>query len=116
MAVTATVVDQGPASLRGLFNEMWLVSATVDPASVAAEATGSDSVTATGVQLGDMVIAFAPGVAITDNLAVQCFVSAANTIKIQYSNNNAAAGAAIDLASSTWRFLVARPRNSGQAS
>lgn len=113
MATSAIVVEQGPASFHGMFGEMWLVSATVDPASVAAEASGTDTITVPGLALGDMVVAWSPGVTINSNLVVQVWVSAANTLSIMYSNGNAAAGAAIDVASATWRFLIGRPRTSG---
>jgi hypothetical protein len=58
-----------------------------------------------------MVLGWSSGLAVTDNLVVQVTVSAANTLKVQYTNNNLAAGAAIDLASSTWRFVIGRPIN-----
>jgi hypothetical protein len=111
MTVTATVFERGNKQQQGMFSDMWLVSATIDPASVAAEATGSDTLTVPGVALGDMVLGWSSGLAVTDNLVVQVTVSAANTLKVQYTNNNLAAGAAIDLASSTWRFVIGRPIN-----
>lgn len=110
MTTSAVAFERGKQQFTGVFSDIWVASATVDPASAAAEGTASDTITVSGVQLGDMVIAFGPGVALTDNLIVQCHVSAANTVKIQYTNNNVAAGAAIDLASSTWHFLIGRPR------
>lgn len=116
MASSNVVTSQGPANLRGLFNEMWLVTATIDPASVAAEGVGSDTLTVKGLVLGDIVVAWSAGVAISDNLLVQVQVSAADTLKVQYANNNVAAGAAIDLGSATWTFLIARPRTSSNAS
>lgn len=110
MASSAVVVDRGTEQFRGLFSEMWFVTATVDPASVAAEATQADDITVPGLALGDMVIGFAAGVELTNNLAVQVHVKSANTLKITYTNNNVAAGAAIDLGSSKWSFLIGRPK------
>jgi hypothetical protein len=116
MAITATVYDRNRAQFQQLFSDMWLVSATLDPASVAAEASGTDTITVPGVQLGDMVLGVSLGVTINSNLVVQAFVSAANTVTLMFTNNNVAAGAAIDVASATVRLLVVRPVNSGQAS
>src|SRR5574341_330268 len=110
MAVSGTVANRiGRKQFQALYDEVWQVTATVDPASVAAEATGSDTITFSGIALGDIVLGWSLGVAITDNLVVQCFVSAADTLKLAYANNNVAAGAAIDLASSTFKAYVARP-------
>lgn len=111
MTTSAIVYDRNKGQFQGLFKDMWLVSATVDPASTAAEGSQVDTITVPGLALGDMVIGFAPGVTINSNLVVQVWVSAANTLSIMYTNNNVAAGAAIDVASSTWRFLIGRPDN-----
>lgn len=114
MAVSNTVYERNRSQFEGLFSDMWLVSATVDAASVAAEASGTDTITVPGVALGDVVVGFSLGVTINSNLVVQCFVSAANTVTLMYTNNNVAAGAAIDVASTTVRLVVARPINAPQ--
>lgn len=114
MAVSAVVYDCNRSQFGGLFSNMWLVSATLDLASVAAEGSGTDTVTVPGVQLGDMVLGYSLGVTINSNLVIQAFVSAANTVTIMATNNNVAAGAAIDVASTTLRLVVARPGNSSQ--
>lgn len=116
MAVSATVFERNRGQFGGLFSDMWLVSATLDPASTAAEGSQTDTITVPGVALGDIVLGFSLGVTINANLVVQAFVSAANTVTLMYTNNNVAAGAAIDVASSTVRLLVVRPVNSGQPS
>ncbi len=113
MAISTDSLSQGPSSFHGVFGEMWLATATINPASVAAEASGTDTVTVPGVKLGDHVISWAPGVTIDSNLIVQVWVSANDTVTVMYSNSNAAAGAAIDVASSSWSFLIGRPRTSG---
>lgn len=110
MAVSATTVSRNKQQFQGIFNDMWEVSATVDPASVAAEGSGTDTITVGGVALGDIVIGFSLGVTINSNLIVQCFVSAADTVTLMYTNNNVAAGAAIDVASSAFKAVVVRPK------
>jgi hypothetical protein len=112
MTTSAIVIDQAQRSYRGLSGETWLISATVTPPSVAAETTGNDTITVSGVRLGDMQVAWAPGVAIPDNLVVQVAISANDTLQIKYTNNNAAGGAAIQPAASTWYFWIFRPKNS----
>jgi hypothetical protein len=104
---TVTRVDQGNKQWQGIFTETWLVLATIDPASVAAGAEDTGTLTVPGVAVGDMVIGFAPAVNQTVDADFSVFVSAANTLTIRLSNLNAAA--ALDLASSTWHILVARP-------
>ena len=81
-------------------------SATVDPGDTAAGADAQTNVTITGVAVGDAVIFF-PGVAITSGVTVQATVSAANTVTLTFDNES---GDHVNLASSTWRFLVLRPK------
>lgn len=104
---TVTRVEQGNKQLQGAFVEMWFVTATVDPSSVAAGAEDTGTLTVPGVALGDMVVGFAPGVNQTVDADINVFVSAANTLTIRLSNLNGAA--ALDLATSTWKIMVARP-------
>jgi hypothetical protein len=81
-------------------------TATVDPADMAAGAESNISVTITGVALGDIVLA-APGVLITDGVVWSASVVSANTVKIVFGNLT---GDHINMASSTWNFLVLRPK------
>jgi hypothetical protein len=104
---TVTRVEQGNKQLQGAFSEMWFVTATVDPSSVAAGAEDTGTLTVPGVALGDIVIGYAPGVNQTIDADFNVFVSAANTVTIRLSNLNAAS--ALDLASSTWKIMVGRP-------
>ena len=104
---TATRVEQGNKQLQGAFSDMWFVTATVDPASVAAGAEDTGTLTVPGVVVGDMVIGVAAGVNPTIDADVSAYVSAANTVTIRLSNLNGAA--ALDLATSTWKIMVGRP-------
>ena len=63
-SATAVVSKRDNASFRGLFNDTWSVSATLDSASVATGAAGAatDTITVAGVALGDMVIGASLGV------------------------------------------------------
>jgi hypothetical protein len=95
-----------PRQFQALFDVIF-GSATVDPGDMAAGAETVTSVTVTGVALGDAVIAF-PGVdTITAGAVYSCAVTAANTVKISWIN---AGGDHINLASSTWRFAILRPK------
>lgn len=106
---TATVasVQQGGEQFRGVFSEVWEANLTVNPASIAAGAEDSATFTIPGVALGDMVLGYSAGVDLTVDAAVMVYVSAANTIAIRISNLNAST--ALDLGSSTWKVVVARP-------
>lgn len=98
-------------AIRDLLGLAFVVSvrATVNPASVAAEGTGVTVVTATGALLGDLVLF---GVETADllnvNAGIHVYVSDADEIAINLSNNTVAAGAAVDLASASWQFIVLR--------
>jgi len=107
MAVTSVVYRQGKRQFQGAFNEMWSVSGTADFANAA---TGSGTfathdATVPGVALGDIVLGVSCGVDTVDAVVVGA-VTAANTVTLTLMNNTAGA---VDLASTTVKFLVARP-------
>ena len=100
-------VFQGKQQLQGIFNEMWAVTETVNFGNAA---TGSGTfasvdVTVPNVALGDIVIGVSMGVDTVDSV-VQGAVTAANTVTLTLLNNS---GGAIDLASTTCKFIVGRP-------
>jgi len=84
------------------------VRVSVDPASVAAEGTGETTVTLTGALLGDYLLWGCETKILNVNAAITAYVSAADTVSIQLSNNTVAAGAAIDLAAAVWTFTALR--------
>ena len=102
----ATVI-QGTQQFQGAFKEMWRVTGTVNFGNAA---TGSGTfasvdVTVPNVALGDIVIGVSMGVDTVDG-AVAGAVTAANVVTLTLLNNSAGA---IDLASTTCKFVVGRP-------
>lgn len=100
-------VFQGKQQLQGIFNEMWAVTETVDFANAA---TGpgtfaSVDVTVPNVALGDIVMGVSAGVDTVDGVIAGA-VTAANTVTLTLLNNSAGA---INLASTTCKFIVGRP-------
>jgi hypothetical protein len=100
-------VSKGRSQFQGLFSEMWAVSETVDFANAA---TGSGTfasadVTVPGVALGDIVMGISAGVDTVDTV-IGGAVTAANTVTLTVLNNTAGA---VNLASTTLKFVVARP-------
>jgi len=69
-AATAVVSRRGNDQFRGLFTDTWDVTCTLNSASVATTATATDTVTVSGVALGDMVLGMSIGVDVTQR--VQC--------------------------------------------
>lgn len=107
---TSTVLTQtkGSQQFQDHFSEIWQVTATINPASVAAGAEDTGTLTVTDVALGDMILGYSPGVDLTVDAGVQVWVSAANTVTISLTNRHATI--ALDLATSTWKFLIGRPK------
>ena len=100
-------VQQGNKQFQGMFKEMWAVTETVNFASAA---TGSGTfasaeVTVPNVALGDIVMGVSIGVDTVDAVIAGA-VTAANTVTLTLLNNTAGA---VDLASSTVKFVVGRP-------
>ena len=100
-------VYQGVQQLPGVFKEMWMVTETVNFANAA---TGSGTfasvdVTVPNVAIGDIVMGVAMGVDTVDGVVAGA-VTAANVVTLTLLNNSAGA---IDLASTTCKFVVGRP-------
>lgn len=102
---TSVTVRQSNEQFRGIFNETWVVKATLNAGSLADGAGETDDVTVPGVALGDMVLGASLGVDLV-GLTVTGYVSAANTVKFRVQNES---GSTVDLASSTLRIVVVRP-------
>ena len=103
-AATAVVSRRGNDQFRGLFTDTWDVSCTLDSASVATTATATDTVTVSGIALGDMVLGMSIGVD-EAGLVRRAYVSAANTVTIVTYNPTAGS---INLASTTLNLVIAR--------
>jgi actin-like ATPase involved in cell morphogenesis len=106
-SATAVVSKRDNATWRGLFNDTWSVTATLDSASVASGAAGAatDTITVAGVALGDMVIGMSVGVS-EAGVVRRAYVSAANTVTVATDNLT---GSSVDLASTTIKLIIARP-------
>jgi len=103
-AATAVVSRRGNDQFRGIFSDTWAVTATLDSASVADQAAGTDTVTVPGVILGDMVLGMS--VAVDEaGLVRRAYVSAANTVTIATTNTT---GGAVNLASTTVDLVIGR--------
>lgn len=93
-------IGEGSAA-ETLVNEVLNGTATIDPASIAAGATATASITVTSAALGDYVI-IAPPYSL-QGLVATAYVSAADTVTAVLYNPTAAA---IDLASGSWKAKV----------
>lgn len=102
---TSVTVRQSNEQFRGIFNETWVVKATLNAGSLSDGVGETDDVTVPGVALGDMVLGASLGVDLV-GLTVTGYVSAANTVKFRVQNES---GSTVDLASSTLRIVVVRP-------
>lgn len=100
-------VYQGAKQFQGIFKEMWLVTETVDfgNAAVGSGTFASVDVTVPNVAIGDAVGFITVGVDTID-AAIVGAVTAANTVTLTLLNNTAGA---VDLASTTCKFIVGRP-------
>ena len=104
----AVRVEQGVKQFPGAFKELWVV--TDDACNFGDAATGSGTfasldITVPGVALGDMVMGVAVGVDTIDAV-IGGSVTAADVVTLTLLNNS---GGAINLASTTCKFIVGRP-------
>lgn len=90
---------------RGNVARLFAVAVTFNPAAVATITTAEQTVTVTGVKVGDFIIAMKP--TLTTGVTIgNVRVSAVDTIAVQFVNPTAGS---VDPASETWQFLVIRP-------
>ncbi len=85
----------------------FMVNATLDPASVAANTTAEQTFTVPNLQLRDQVQVTKPTLSAGLGI-VNARVSAANTLAITFSNNTASP---IDAGSEVYSLLVFRPES-----
>jgi hypothetical protein len=104
-AATAVRVERGSKQFQGIFSEMWLVTCTLDVASIVDGAGSTDTVDVPGVALGDMVLGFSTSVN-QSALTITAYVPAANLVYFRVQNES---GSTVDLASTTVKILVGRP-------
>lgn len=105
MAVT---YERGSKQFQGAFTDLWTVKVTALDFGDAATGSGtfaSLDVTVPGVALGDIVMGIAVGVDTVDAV-IGGAVTAAGVVTLTLLNNSAGA---INLASTTGRFIVGRP-------
>jgi len=100
-------VQQGTKQFQGMFSEMWAVTETVDfgNAATGSGTFASVNITVPNVAIGDIVMGVSVGVDTVDGGIVGA-VTAANVVTLTLMNNSAGA---IDLASTTCKFVVGRP-------
>ena len=91
--------------MAGNVASLTVITATVDLGSVAANTSEEETATLLGVKLGDVVLCIDSSLNAGQVIA-QARVSAADTVTLQVINTTAGA---IDAASKTMTFLVARP-------
>lgn len=115
MANTLTVNSAVRAreQFQGAFGEMWKIKATVtDQDAVALTETAVFSITVAGVALGDHVISIGINKDLVentnDNVLLDAYVSAANTVAVRL-HADAAEFAADDLNGSVIKILIGRP-------
>ena len=104
-SATSVTVRQSNEQFRGIFNETWVVKATLNAGSLNDGAGETDDITVPGVALGDMVLGASLGVDLV-GLTVTGYVSAANTVKFRIQNESTAT---VDLASATLKIVIGRP-------
>ena len=104
-SATSVTVRQSNEQFRGIFNETWVVKATLNAGSLADGAGETDDITVPGVALGDMVLGASLGADLV-GLTVTGYVSAANTVKFRIQNESTAT---VDLASATLKIVIGRP-------
>lgn len=94
---------------RGAIAQMFTVSGSLNPGSVAAGTSAEQNVPVTGVKVGDFVIAEKPS--LDAGLVVgSCRVSADGNIKVNLANcTGVTGGSAINAGDEVWRFLIFRP-------
>ena len=102
MSSQSTRVDAN--CLQDHFSKVFSGSGVWDAGSIADGDEAVDTLTISGVALGDIVLGVSASVDVADGV-LSAAVTAANEVTVSIANNT---GAALDLASATYRVVVAR--------
>jgi len=105
MAMSSQVIDRGSKQFQGVFSELWTAKGVWDAASIADGDEVVDTLTVPGVALGNMILGVSASVSVAD-LVLSAAVTAADTVTVSLANNT---GAAVNLASATFRVVVGKP-------
>lgn len=104
----ALTIERGSKQFQGAFTDLWLVTETelnFGNAAIGSGTFASLDITVPGVALGDMLLGGSVRVDTVDSV-IYGAVTAANTVTLTLLNNTAGA---VDLASTTCKFIVGRP-------
>lgn len=109
------VVKRGNNQFQGLFTDMWVVTIPVsDQDAIADDVSVTLTATVGGVALGDLVLFAGFNKAQSDanaSVALDCFVSAANTLTVKLTNIDDATDAydADTLTGGNLKVVIGRP-------
>lgn len=92
--------------IDGNVQAIWILSVSLDPASVAANTTAEQTFTVPGLRVGDRVLTVNKPTLSAGLGIVNHRVSAANTLAVTFSNNT---GSGIDAAAENYTIVVVRP-------
>jgi hypothetical protein len=104
MAMSSQQVRSGANAINDHFQKVWAAQGVWDAGSIADGDEAVETLTVTGVALGDVVLGVSASVDVAD-LVLSAAVTAANEVTVSLANNT---GGAVDLASATYRVVVAR--------
>ena len=97
-------------AVRGNVLTLFAVSVTWNPAAVATATTAEQTVTVTGVKVGDVVVAYNKPANTAGAMPVNARVSAADTVAVTFVNPTAGS---VDPGSEAWTFVIGRPEQPG---
>lgn len=104
MAMTSQQVRTGANAINDHFQKVFAAQGVWDADSIADGDEAVDTLTVTGVALGDIVLGVSCSVDVAD-LVLSAAVTAANEVTVSLANNT---GGAVNLGSATYRVVVAR--------
>ena len=112
---TPIIRQRGAHQFQGLFNDMWVVTIPVsDQDAIADDVSVTLTATIPGLALGDLVLFAGFNKSQSDanaSVALDCFVSAANTVTVKLTNVDDAADAydADTLTDGVLKLVIGRP-------
>lgn len=104
MAMSSQTSRLGANAVNDHFVKVFSATGVWDAGSIADGDEAVDTITVTGVALGDMVLGVSASVDVAD-LVLSAAVTAADEVTVSLANNT---GGAVDLASATYKVVVAR--------
>jgi len=106
-ASVSSIERVGNQNFQGLYTDIWKVTLSVNPASIAAGASDADVFTVPGIDFGDHIISYGNGNSWGVQAMINFYIGNPGVLRMVIENVHASS--ALDIGAQTVTVLIGRP-------